>query len=214
MKVKAFTLIELLVVIAIIAILAAILFPVFAQAKLAAKKTADLSNIKQISLALFMYAADNDDLSPADDEENHYEWFEPLQAYVKNEDVFRTTAYTHRPDASETDYALNRIFVRSASMTGFSDTARQITIALKDEEETHEDDYQPWPHDGVSWDDLETYIDDEGEDAFEERLEKRPFSGGANFGFLDGHAKFYKWEKTLEGALPGLHNIDRVYRPD
>src|SRR5476651_90515 len=56
-----FTLIELLVVIAIIAILAAILFPVFAQAKLAAKKTSSLSNDKQITLASIMYANDNDD---------------------------------------------------------------------------------------------------------------------------------------------------------
>lgn len=59
---NAFTLIELLVVIAIIAILAAILFPVFAQAKLAAKKTADLSQTKQIGLAAIMYQNDYDDL--------------------------------------------------------------------------------------------------------------------------------------------------------
>jgi len=58
---NAFTLIELLVVIAIIAILAAILFPVFAQAKMSAKKTQGLSNVKQIALALQMYANDNDD---------------------------------------------------------------------------------------------------------------------------------------------------------
>jgi prepilin-type N-terminal cleavage/methylation domain-containing protein/prepilin-type processing-associated H-X9-DG protein len=57
----AFTLIELLVVIAIIAILAAILFPVFAQAKLAAKKTADLSNLKQLGVATLLYLGDNDD---------------------------------------------------------------------------------------------------------------------------------------------------------
>lgn len=50
-KNKAFTLIELLVVIAIITILAAILFPVFVQAKLAAKKTQDLSNMKQMGTA-------------------------------------------------------------------------------------------------------------------------------------------------------------------
>jgi prepilin-type N-terminal cleavage/methylation domain-containing protein/prepilin-type processing-associated H-X9-DG protein len=58
---KAFTLIELLVVIAIIAILAAILFPVFAQAKLAAKKSVDLSNMKQMATASFMYYNDYDD---------------------------------------------------------------------------------------------------------------------------------------------------------
>ncbi|RYG96472.1 MAG: prepilin-type N-terminal cleavage/methylation domain-containing protein [Alphaproteobacteria bacterium] len=58
---RAFTLIELLVVIAIIAILAAILFPVFAQAKTAAKKTATLSNMKQVALGNRMYAGDHDD---------------------------------------------------------------------------------------------------------------------------------------------------------
>ena len=58
---RAFTLIELLVVIAIIAILAAILFPVFAQAKAAAKSTASLSNAKQIGLGWVMYQNDYDD---------------------------------------------------------------------------------------------------------------------------------------------------------
>ncbi|MCG9894663.1 MAG: prepilin-type N-terminal cleavage/methylation domain-containing protein [Fimbriimonadaceae bacterium] len=62
---KAFTLIELLVVIAIIAILAAILFPVFAQAKAAAKKSSDLSNVKQIGTAFQIYTADYDDVLPS-----------------------------------------------------------------------------------------------------------------------------------------------------
>lgn len=62
---KAFTLIELLVVIAIIAILAAILFPVFAQAKVAAKKTQSISNLKQTATAFMIYSTDYDDLLPS-----------------------------------------------------------------------------------------------------------------------------------------------------
>jgi prepilin-type N-terminal cleavage/methylation domain-containing protein/prepilin-type processing-associated H-X9-DG protein len=65
MKSRAFTLIELLVVIAIIAILAAILFPVFAQAKAAAKKTQSLSNMKNVSLGMLLYTSDNEDKFPA-----------------------------------------------------------------------------------------------------------------------------------------------------
>jgi prepilin-type N-terminal cleavage/methylation domain-containing protein/prepilin-type processing-associated H-X9-DG protein len=57
----AFTLIELLVVIAIIAILAAILFPVFAQARAKARQTSDLSNLKQLALGWMMYAQDHDE---------------------------------------------------------------------------------------------------------------------------------------------------------
>ena len=60
---RAFTLIELLVVIAIIAILAAILFPVFAQAKAAAKQTSDLSNLRQLGVAAELYSAGADDVA-------------------------------------------------------------------------------------------------------------------------------------------------------
>src|SRR5687768_14208579 len=61
---RGFTLIELLVVIAIIAILAAILFPVFAQAREKARQTSCLSNLKQLSTAMMMYAEDSDGLFP------------------------------------------------------------------------------------------------------------------------------------------------------
>ncbi|MCU0317353.1 MAG: prepilin-type N-terminal cleavage/methylation domain-containing protein [Fimbriimonadaceae bacterium] len=63
-ELRAFTLIELLVVIAIIAILAAILFPVFAQAKAAAKTTGSVSNLRQLATGMHIYVADNDDITP------------------------------------------------------------------------------------------------------------------------------------------------------
>lgn len=90
---RAFTLIELLVVIAIIAILAAILFPVFAQAKEAAKKTQCLSNHKNISLAILMYTNDYDDtysLLQTIDAQGQYRWQDMIYPYIKNGDKATT----------------------------------------------------------------------------------------------------------------------------
>src|SRR5437773_5196359 len=67
-----FTLIELLVVIAIIAILAAILFPVFAQAREKARAATCISNSKQIGLALMMYAQDYDEMLPIHNDANYF----------------------------------------------------------------------------------------------------------------------------------------------
>ena len=98
---KAFTLIELLVVIAIIAILAAILFPVFAQAKLAAKKTVALSNMKQLGTATFIYMGDVDDALPksfygfpADGVSwgsVYYNWRYAINPYTKSGDILQDT---------------------------------------------------------------------------------------------------------------------------
>ena len=88
---RAFTLIELLVVIAIIAILAAILFPVFAQAKAAAKDTSALSNIKNLATAQMIYLSDSDDLwVPAititpDNGGSFETWQETMLPYTKSE---------------------------------------------------------------------------------------------------------------------------------
>ncbi len=96
MQRRAFTLIELLVVIAIIAILAAILFPVFAQAKLAAKKTQALSNVKQLGLGITMYMGDSDDLFPLAFQGTNWTgpdlWEQRIQPYVKNIGIFASPA--------------------------------------------------------------------------------------------------------------------------
>jgi len=88
---RAFTLIELLVVIAIIAILAAILFPVFAAAKDSAKDTVALSNCKQQGLAMLMYSIDDDDTLPLaarnDPNEGWWVWQETCQPYTKSWDL-------------------------------------------------------------------------------------------------------------------------------
>ncbi|RYG35475.1 prepilin-type N-terminal cleavage/methylation domain-containing protein [bacterium] len=88
---KAFTLIELLVVIAIIAILAAILFPVFAQAKAAAKSSVDISNLKQNATAFLIYSGDSDDYFPQAFQVGWgYPWPQTVQPYTKSFAIFRS----------------------------------------------------------------------------------------------------------------------------
>lgn len=111
----AFTLIELLVVIAIIAILAAILFPVFAQAREQARKTSCISNLRQLSLGVMMYVQDYDERFPAwsgvcahnpgevispttgpcgnDTEMSFFRWAVLTQPYIKNSQIFKCPSY-------------------------------------------------------------------------------------------------------------------------
>jgi prepilin-type N-terminal cleavage/methylation domain-containing protein len=99
-----FTLIELLVVIAVIAILAAILFPVFARAREAARKTSCVSNFKQTLLALAMYSQDFDETWPQcmdyfpDPSGQYYFWQQVTNPYSKNFDIF------HCPDLPRKNY--------------------------------------------------------------------------------------------------------------
>jgi len=126
MRNKAFTLIELLVVIAIIAILAAILFPVFAQAKLAAKKTSALSNAKQLTLGVIMYNNDNDGefdvgcpsgwfYPPTSNKQEVGAWAWDVQPYIKNAGVFADPTDVPGKESWQTWFGTSSIEVSFAS---------------------------------------------------------------------------------------------------
>jgi len=198
-----FTLIELLVVIAIIAILAAILFPVFSRARAKARQTSCLSNVRQIGLALMMYAQDNDETYPVVNHSAGYDWFIPVQPYVKNAQVFRCPAYRADPNTEPaSDYVINAFFAHGGSMAAIEDTAAQIAIAIR-RPGCAWPGYHPWPDDGTSWDNLSAYS------MFEGNIATTIHNGGSNYGFADGHAKWMRWEQTIEAPVPGMHNTGR-----
>lgn len=120
---SGFTLIELLVVIAIIAILAAILFPVFAQAREAARKTACINNVKQMGLGAYMYSQDYDEMTipyavPG------VRWMVLIQPYTKNSQIFRCPSGRFRtaPSHYGINWVLSNTTVSTASIQATADT--------------------------------------------------------------------------------------------
>ena len=105
---RGFTLIELLVVIAIIAILAAILFPVFARAREKARQTNCLSNLKQITLGALMYAQDYDETGvmfcqgPSSARDYNFPW--PMEPYLKNNQIWNCPSDTDTFDINDADH--------------------------------------------------------------------------------------------------------------
>ncbi len=122
---SGFTLIELLVVIAIIAILAAILFPVFAQAREQARKISCLSNARNLGTAMAMYTQDYDEsviLNYATDEATYiYTWQDLAQPYIKNYQLLLCPdSPYHNPDPNNFEYWMSYGILPRASAAGYS----------------------------------------------------------------------------------------------
>ena len=125
-KQRAFTLIELLVVIAIIAILAAILFPVFAQARAKARQTACLSNMKQAGLAVGMYQQDYDAHYPRSygrGAPDNVGWADIIQPYAKN------IQFLHCPDDTINQNSNPAIYPTPANNTAYTSYFYNYSLA-------------------------------------------------------------------------------------
>ena len=173
-----FTLIELLVVIAIIAILAAILFPVFARAQAKAQQNSCLSNVKQLQLGLIMYAADNDDTMPI------WSWGEWWQGamfpYVKNIQIFicpsddvQNTAYSGSAYVTKCSYGYNH--AQGGANAGYNGIKGTMVA---------------FPAEGFLLADANKFNIDHLDGSVTPNNVTSLHNSGANFSFFDGHAKW------------------------
>ncbi len=214
MKRNAFTLIELLVVIAIIAILAAILFPVFAQAREKARSVSCLSNCRQLGMSISMYAQDHDEaypfghISDGDVMGDAKSWVDTIQPYSKSPLIHHCPSdssplWDVPSERRTTSYGLNAYFtpnhppyfgVRMASVN----TPAQCIIVAELTDPVTEDHFMPMMFgnppkvndpDGMA----EQWDMDRAEP---KQVAIRRHQGGANYVFAEGHAKFHRFDQT------------------
>lgn len=138
---RAFTLIELLVVVAIIAILMGMIFPVFAASRESARRTACLSNVRQLAAAIAMYSQDNDQVLPfmliSSQLGVSSSWMEQVYPYVRNGQVYRCPSDPNQEssfDGTRGDksisYGYNFLFLNMRRLAAVEKPSQ--TIALMD----------------------------------------------------------------------------------
>jgi len=212
-KRSGFTLIELLVVIAIIAILAAILFPVFAQAREKARSTTCLSNFKQLGTAVTMYTQDYEGAYPlAWYDKPQYGFDCVLQPYIKNVQVFDcpsnkttprywdgyVTYFNIPPPGIPGDYAMNGDLANRNGL-GLNEANVQApadTILMTEIWDTRLKTKHSVKGLGSVGDGPQHEIFTTNKDNVCQRIPFTIHQGGSNFNFCDGHAKWQRVEQT------------------
>ncbi|MFO8078894.1 MAG: DUF1559 domain-containing protein [Armatimonadota bacterium] len=202
---RGFTLIELLVVIAIIAILAAILFPVFARAREKARQTSCLSNLKQLGTALQMYVQDWDEITPphTDDDPGGlpYNWRYDsfplrLHPYVKNYQIYRCPSDDGWTEPSPTaggrwsSYVMNNL-----GSSHFPEVSGESGVDLKADSQFRDPSGTIVLLDGTEAD-----LGIEGNDDLPFQVPNAAgynrHNEGFNANFYDGHAKWMRPDQT------------------